>query len=151
MLILMLMLTSTQKKPPTNQPTDQPTNSHPTLLKLHPLPLLLPPSSLSASPPAVVGESTNIRPRTSISATISARTTDRVIPTAHGTTAREITPVDREFRRRQGQVGAPKGAIGHFRRRRDIGEGLGVGRADARAGAAVAAGAAWGCVGLEAA
>jgi hypothetical protein len=65
--------------------------------------------------------------------------------------------MDRQLRRRRQihlAVIRPAGAysaIGHSRRRRDVSERLRIGRAHARAVAAVAAGAGRRCVGLEAA
>lgn len=129
-----------------SSPTNQPTHS---LLKFDSLALLLPPSPLSASPPAVVGESTNVSPRTSVSPAIGARAADGVV-SAHGATTREITAVDREFGRK-GQVRTSQRTVRHCRRWRDGCERLGVGRADARAVATVASGTAWRRVGFEAA
>ena len=66
-----------------NKPSSPPIHS---LLKLDSLTLLLPPSPLSASPPAVIGESTDVGSRTSVGATVSARAADGVVA-AHGAAA----------------------------------------------------------------
>ena len=66
-----------------NKPSSPPIHL---LLKLDSLTLLLPPSPLSASPPAVVGESTDVGSRASVGATVSARAADGVIA-AHGAAA----------------------------------------------------------------
>ena len=106
-------------------------------------------------PPAIIRKSTNVRPRTRISTTVSAgtsQTSHRVIATTHGTTTREVpsTTMNRDLRRQGQRCGhAPQSAVGHCRGRRHGSERLRVGRAHFGAVAAVAARAAWGCVGFE--